>query len=60
MDPPAEPLPGETAPPATEQTAFLPVIDNPFMDGDLEYAISLSIYNGPEDIYKRKPRPMTT
>lgn len=64
MDPPKEVKPGDPAAPVQltlEPSASLPQIhDNPFTRDDGKDAISLSVYNGPQVMEKRKPRPVTT
>jgi len=64
MDQPQEPKPGEPPAPVVltlEPSASLPqILDNPFSRDDGSEVISLSVYNGPEQMAVRKPRPVTT
>lgn len=43
-----------------EPSASLPVFENAFENSDGESVVSLSVYNGPEQMAAKKPRPVTT
>lgn len=69
MDPPEPPKPddddkktdktkGVTL--TLEPSESLPVFGNAFENSDDESVVSLSVYNGPEQMAAKKPRPLTT
>lgn len=60
IEQPKEPAPGDEKDAKEKVIEAVVEVDNPFTEDNCESHISLSVYNQPQMLIQRRPRPMTT